>query len=619
MKLKSSLYLPVAICVFGLLPAAAMAQLQSLGEVTTTGVIKSIGSNEIVIVDDEKKEYTFRIQDKDEEVVELGEGKFRLRFPATVKLSGELNLEKLKPGSLIRFAGQVNRLGATSGTVESIELVEGSADAVAGIEVVKAGDTPADAAECTITGNFKSIRNDRMLMNVPVSELTRKTSLAFKLAEEVKVSFASDDYHRANPGDRVTKLVGEKINTGDTLIRILEIEASGADLPSTSAEDSLAAKFSQLSDEPSAPRDVRSRNFLLHTDVSDREAQIILAKLETMIGLVSGYFGTAPGGLIECFVVRDLSQWPSGALDPGGARKIANGEGVTMSSSLGRQRRSIVYSCDKHEVVQHEAIHAYCFLTFGSTGPTWYSEGVAELGAYWKADKLEVDISPGVIGYLKNAPPKELLAIVAAGQITGDSWQAYAWRWALCNLLVNNPNYSGRFKALGLGMMTETPGASFEAVYGPVAKEISFEYEQFVEHLDNGYRADLCAWDWRTKVTPIKADKRVKTEVLAARGWQATGVAIEAGVSYDAIAVGKWKLQTKGAEITAGGDSKGDGKLIAAIFNNYKLSKPFELGEKHRFTAPTGGALVVRCREDFHKIADNDGAIELWIRNTPTE
>ena len=25
---------------------------------------------------------------------------------------------------------------------------------------------------------------------------------------------------------------------------------------------------------------------------------------------------------------------------------------------------------------------------------------------------------------------REMLDIVAAGQITGDSWQAYAWRWA---------------------------------------------------------------------------------------------------------------------------------------------------------------------------------------------
>ena len=81
----------------------------------------------------------------------------------------------------------------------------------------------------------------------------------------------------------------------------------------------------------------------------------------------------------------------------------------------------MVYSCDKVGVVQHEAVHAYCQQTFGDTGPTWYAEGVAELGHYWKKDQPALEIDPVVINYLKNSPPKKMLDIVAAGQITGDS------------------------------------------------------------------------------------------------------------------------------------------------------------------------------------------------------
>ena len=91
-------------------------------------------------------------------------------------------------------------------------------------------------------------------------------------------------------------------------------------------------------------------------------------------------------------------------------------------------------------------------MSFGSTGPVWYAEGMAELGQYWKEGELGVDIEPLVIDYLTHAPPKKLKDIVAVGQVTGDSWKAYAWRWALCHLLAHNPNYSRRFKRLGMNL-----------------------------------------------------------------------------------------------------------------------------------------------------------------------
>ena len=43
--------------------------------------------------------------------------------------------------------------------------------------------------------------------------------------------------------------------------------------------------------------------------------------------------------------------------------------------------------------------------------------------------------------------------MLAPFQDTGDCWQNYAWRWALCHLLVNNPNYSATFRKVGLKML----------------------------------------------------------------------------------------------------------------------------------------------------------------------
>ena len=146
------------------------------------------------------------------------------------------------------------------------------------------------------------------------------------------------------------------------------------------------------------------------------------------------------------------------------------------------------------------------------------------MGNYWKDKQRAVDISPTVITYLKNADSKSLLKIVQDDQVTGDSWQAYSWRWALCYLLANNPNYAAAFKQLGVGLMLGRPGVSFENTYGRVANQISFEYDFFIRHVDNGYRVDLCAWDWNRPFKVLSADQRRSLKVEAARGWQATGI-----------------------------------------------------------------------------------------------
>jgi hypothetical protein len=356
----------------------------------------------------------------------------------------------------------------------------------------------------------------------------------------------------------------------------------------------------------------------LQTDISDRQAAILLEKLERMILLVSKYFARPSRGAIRCFVVRDVKQWPVDQLDPSGVVKIAAGEGVTISRALGRQRSSIVYSCDNHQVVQHEAVHAYCFQSFGSTGPTWYAEGLAELGSYWREGERQVNIDTPVIDYLTRAEPKKLLDIVKAGQITGDSWQAYAWRWALCHLLASNPNYEKRFKILGMAMMSGER-ATFESTFGDIAKEISFEYDQFVKNMDNGYRADLCAWQWKP-AKPLPKKRKLKRTVKAAAGWQATQIKVQQGVTYDFATKGEWQTNPAEEKVSANGDKSGTGKLIGTVLtDNYMLTEVIPMGTRGKFTASQNGQLYVRCQDAWSQIDDNSGDLDVYIRVAPSE
>lgn len=384
------------------------------------------------------------------------------------------------------------------------------------------------------------------------------------------------------------------------------------------AQSFSAAQAPAYAPTGSIPQDFRSQHFILHTDLTAAEAKELLEKLEYMLGIISVYWQKPPQGIIECYVAKDVGKWPAGSIpDDYGRQKIARREGVTVSLVLGNEGKSTVYASAEGGVTQHEAVHAYCAQNFGTTGPTWYSEGMAEMGQYWRKGSLDVQVHEYVVKHIRESEPKSLNAIVNSKETTGDSWENYAWRWALCHLLASNPNYAANFRPLGLGILNQKP-VSFEQAYGHMANEISFEYLFFLQRLCNGFRNDLCAWDWKRKFTAMAPGTARTMPVQAARGFQPTGILVKAGQSYDVNCTGTWKLDKKSTKpVTAAGEEgakpEDDGKLIGTIFSEFQLSEEFEIGATGSFTIPSDGQLYVRCRSDWGSIGDNTGTITVKL------
>lgn len=399
-------------------------------------------------------------------------------------------------------------------------------------------------------------------------------------------------------------------------------KASKAASKSKSAARAKSPKAGKRNAEKELGPGVRhyaSDNFLVYTDLPEEEAQDLMERLETMLKLISTYWAKPNARTIEMYVVKNLNVWPQGVIPQEGLDHITTGGGVTMSQTSGIVNRltgetaitnaeAVVYAIADRGTPQHEAVHAYCAQTFGRTGPTWYAEGMAEMGQYWQDKDPSVNCHEVVVQYLKSQQPKELTEITATNQRTGDSWQNYAWRWALCHLLANNPNYAPRFRPLGLALLTDQK-TSFEAVYGAMAKEITFEYEFFLKHFDRGYRADLCGWDWKTKFTALRGTATVQNKIDAARGWQPSRLSVKDGAKYAYTITGTWKLAKEGDDVGPSGTDKGDGKLIGILFDDYQLSEPFDLGDIGEWTAPQDGKLFLRCRDDWCDLADNKGSL----------
>ena len=617
-------------------------QLKSTGRFTRKGVVTAISAGQMTVRHYDGESTVYKIQDKDESAMSVG-GAIG-RNPAEIMVKGSLSREFAQSGMLVKMEAKMTRMGKSVKPIKQFYALQGDEELR-----VDAMESLEDNTELmfTIVGRVVRSTGSGLLLQVPKSRFARNGRMEVKVEPEGTMELEMDSLNRVVPGDTVQSMSGITYSNGDNVIKTIEITMSASRKKIETVDswhDQLVQKNGHLSDECVKCRLVKSQHFQLHTDISELQAKVLLVKLETMHRLIWRYFGTQPKEAIECYIVEDFENWVGDTSINSTARAaIEKGSGLTISGGAGllsvrngvngnnrrngftnrsRSRgggsypRATVYSCSDHSIVQHEAVHAFCMMAFGSTGPTWYSEGMAEMGNYWRDKDVSVNIDPVVIDYLTSAPRKSMVEIVNEEQITGDSWQAYAWRWALCHMLVNNSNYGSRFKKLGINLMKRQSEDSFYDAFGEDENELAFEYDQFLENVSNGYRVGLCKWDWKTKPTALKSKATSKNAVMARKGWQATKIKLVEGQAYDFAAKGTWKLSADGEPVSADGadGTNGQGQLVGAIFNAYELSEPFALGEKGRFVAQSDGQLFLRCNDNWNELADNSDQMTVYLR-----
>lgn len=417
--------------------------------------------------------------------------------------------------------------------------------------------------------------------------------------------------------------------------------------PALSADEPVDTPASSAERRPIL--DYRSNRLHVRTDLGAADAKALYARLEETLRFASRYWGRDLRGQIECYVVEDLDNWSDAELPHRLARVIVSGVGgATIPKAVGTGSRTrnvpTVFASSRRGVAEHEIVHAYCTQTFGSTGPEWYREGMAEMVVRGCTRNSGVQCSPEQFAALRvgqRNSVQEILSVGTTGRqisaalqlmmddpahsgrhVSSEAWtqrdsdnvvqarDEYLRSWALCYMLLHNPNYAKRFRTLGNQFVTKK-SAAFDAFFAPVRDEIDFEYRFLLAHVAAGYRIDLCRWDWRTRFRPLDAGRSHTTRIVAARGFQAAGLTVVAGQRYTYQADGRWSTSANPGDTDADGGAGDAGRLVGVVMDAFKLSDPLLLGAQGSFKAPTNGRLYLRCNDGWNEVADNTGQVEV--------
>jgi len=298
----------------------------------------------------------------------------------------------------------------------------------------------------------------------------------------------------------------------------------------------------------------------------------------------------------------------------------------------------------RRHLLLHEGVHSFMNTVLGSCGPPWYQEGMAELlGTHrWQDGELTVGYFPahreetpmwGRIKIVRDAfaarRAKRFPDVLAYDPATEPGTEPYGWCWAAAAFLDGHPRYQARFRTLGKIVRHRDFNDRFRRLLGADWDCLLEEWQVFVADLEYGYDFQRTAIDF-ARGKPLEPSGR-QIVVRADRGWQNSGVSLEAGVDYELIAQGRyqvanqpqiWWCEPNGVSIRYY-RGRPLGILLAAIRPDEPFSgpcpflAPTAVGLKAVLTPKRSGTLFLRINDSAAELADNSGTLAVRVQARP--
>ncbi len=299
----------------------------------------------------------------------------------------------------------------------------------------------------------------------------------------------------------------------------------------------------------------------------------------------------------------------------------------------------------RRHLLIHEGVHGFMNTLLGACGPPWYMEGMAELLAthHWDGETLTLNHMPagreevphwGRIRIIKDefAARRALTLnkIIEYPPSAHLQVEAYAWSWAAAVLLDRHPRYRERFRAMYQHVLKPEFNDLFFQAFGDDWALLAEDWQGFIAGIEYGYDVPRAAVE-RKPGRPLPPGGATVT-VEADRGWQSSGVLLEAGRGYRLTASGRYQVARE-PEIwwsEPGGVSiryyqgRPLGQLLAAVRPDDQpagvlspLLRPMAVGLGTALGPSESGTLMLKINHSAAELADNAG--ELSVQVEPAE
>lgn len=422
----------------------------------------------------------------------------------------------------------------------------------------------------------------------------------------------------------------------------VDVSSGSQPLPALAASNEVLP-ISDTQASVAGIRKLRGTHLTLYTDVPPLpDVDELPAVFDQAVPQWGQYFEIAPARLQDWrmtgFLIREKARFQGVGMIPANLPPFTNGYQRGLYFWLYDQPTDYY----RRHLLLHEGTHGFMDNLLGGLGPPWYGEGLAELlGTHrWKDGQLTLGYVPrnkketpgwGRIRIVKDElaaghgkMPDEILNYGPTAHLQN---APYGWCWAWATFLDGHPQTQTLFRGLRKTVTERDLTPRFRQQLQPDWATLCEEWQLFVMNLDYGYDVARAAIV-RKPGLPLP-DAGTEVTIAADRGWQSTGVRLEAGLAYRLEAHGRYQVgQTDqpwwcepGGVTLHYNQGQPLGLLLAALREDgpppaglTPLARPEVIGTARDWTPTSGGTLYLRINESAAHLGDNQGQVTLRIQ-----
>jgi hypothetical protein len=297
----------------------------------------------------------------------------------------------------------------------------------------------------------------------------------------------------------------------------------------------------------------------------------------------------------------------------------------------------------RRHLLLHEGTHWFMVRKFGSAGPPWLMEGLAEWLAThrWQNGQLQMGIIPHspddvpmwgritlIQQQLADGLAPSLETIMHYDARAHQSTDAYAWSWAAVVFLMHDPRTHKAMEKLLEGPLSSDATPTNELMRSLQSQKslMRAEWSAMLTGLDYGFKPERELVELNHRTEPLTQATTVT--VRADKGWQASGISVRAGQRYRVSARGRYTVGTDPKPWICEPDGvtlryrNGQplGKLLLAVATPQpkepEFSQPLAIvpvGADAQVKAALPGEVLLRINETGAELDDNSGELSVTI------